>query len=123
MSARRDDGRWDVTSKLGTEAYDAVVVANGHHWSPNRPIWPGQLDGPVIHAHDYRTPTDPVDMTGKRVLVVGLGNSAVDIAAELAQRTVTKRLFVSARRGCLGATQDARRSPDRQDAAAVVDPA
>ncbi|QXQ05749.1 NAD(P)-binding domain-containing protein [Sphingosinicellaceae bacterium] len=97
--ARRDDGRWDVTSKLGTEAYDAVVVANGHHWSPNRPEWPGRFDGTVIHAHDYRTPTDPVDMTGKRVVVVGLGNSAVDIAAELAQRTVTERLFVSARRG------------------------
>jgi len=97
--ARRGDGRWDVTAKGETAAYDAVVVANGHHWNPNRPEWPGQFDGPVIHAHDYRTPTDPVDMTGKRVVVVGLGNSAVDIASELGQRTVTERLIVSARRG------------------------
>jgi len=97
--ARRADGRWDVTTKLGTEAYDAVVVANGHHWSPNRPEWPGQFDGTIIHAHDYRTPTDPVDMLGKRVVVVGLGNSAVDIASELSQRTVTAKLTVSTRRG------------------------
>lgn len=96
---RRDDGRWDVTAKGETAAYDAVVVANGHHWNPNRPDWPGSFDGPVIHAHDYRTPTDPVDMIGKRVVVVGLGNSAVDIASELSQRTVAAKLIVSARRG------------------------
>ena len=97
--ARRDDGRWDVTAAGETRAYDAVAVANGHHWSPNRPEWPGEFDGTVIHAHDYRTPSDPVEMTGKRVVVVGLGNSAVDIASELSQRTVAARLFVSARRG------------------------
>lgn len=96
----RDDRRWDVRLATGdTAAYDAVVVANGHHWSPNLPDYPGRFDGPLIHAHDYRTPFDPVDMIGKTVVVVGLGNSAVDIASELGQRTLAKRLFVSARRG------------------------
>ncbi|WP_310496027.1 NAD(P)-binding domain-containing protein [Sandarakinorhabdus sp.] len=96
---RRGDGGWDVTTRNGTSAYRAVVIANGHHWAPNRPAWPGRLDGPVIHAHDYKTPFDPFDMRGLRVLVVGMGNSAVDIASELGQRSLTERLMVSTRRG------------------------
>lgn len=96
---RRDDGRWDVTTRHGTRAYAAVVVANGHHWSPNRPVWDGRFDGAIIHAHDYRTPFAPLDLIGKRVLVVGLGNSAVDIASELGQRSITARCWVSTRRG------------------------
>jgi len=90
---------WDVTTRHGTKRYATVIVANGHHWSPNRPVWPGTFNGPVIHAHDYKTPFAPIDMIGKRVLVVGLGNSAVDIASELGQRSLTARLLVSTRRG------------------------
>ncbi len=97
---QRSDGRWDVTLSTGeTKIYDTVVVANGHHWSPNTPEFPGRFDGEQIHAHAYRTPFDPIDMRGKTVVVVGLGNSAVDIASELSQRPIAKKLFVSARRG------------------------
>lgn len=96
---RRDDGGWDVTTKHGTKRYAAVVVANGHHWSPNRPVWEGQFNGAIIHAHDYRTPFAPLNLIGKRVLVVGLGNSAVDIASELGQRSITEKCWVSTRRG------------------------
>lgn len=96
----RADGGWEVAASDGTRGrYRAVIVANGHHWSPNTPDYPGRFDGPMIHAHDYRTPTDPVDLMGKRVIVVGFGNSAVDIASELGQRTVTAKTFVSTRRG------------------------
>ena len=97
--ARRADGHWDVTTRHGTQAYQAVVVANGHHWSPNRPVWEGQFNGRIIHAHDYRTPFAPIDLIGKRVVVVGLGNSAVDIASELGQRSITEKCWVSTRRG------------------------
>ena len=98
-SRRAADG-WQVTTSDGaTRHYDVVVVANGHHWSPNLPEWPGHFDGPMIHSHQYRTPFAPVDMVGKRVVVVGLGNSAVDIASELSQRPIAARLFVAARRG------------------------
>ena len=97
--ARRPDGQWDVTTRHGTKTYGAVVVANGHHWSPNRPEWPGHFDGTIIHAHDYKTPFAPVNCIGRRVVVVGLGNSAVDIASELGQRSITEKLWVSARRG------------------------
>lgn len=97
---QRPDGRWDVMLSSGeTKTYDTVVVANGHHWSPNLPEFPGTFDGEQIHAHTYRTPFDPIDMRGKTVVVVGLGNSAVDIASELSQRPIARRLFVSARRG------------------------
>jgi hypothetical protein len=97
---RRGDGRWDVRLSTGeTKVYDTVVVANGHHWSPNLPEFPGRFDGVQLHAHDYRTPFDPVDMRDKNIVVVGLGNSAVDIASELSQRPIARNLWVAARRG------------------------
>ena len=98
-AVRRNGAHWDVTTPNGTKPYTHVVVANGHHWSPNRPVWPGTFTGTIIHAHDYKTPFAPVDTIGKRVLVVGLGNSAVDIASELGQRAIAEKLWVSTRRG------------------------
>ena len=98
--ARRADGRWDVKLSTGeAKTYDTVVVANGHHWSPNLPGYAGRFDGAQVHSHAYRTPFEPIEMIGKRVMVVGLGNSAVDIASELAQRPMAEKLFVSTRRG------------------------
>ncbi|HET8603248.1 MAG TPA: NAD(P)-binding domain-containing protein [Marmoricola sp.] len=83
------DGRWQVTVRPvgGGEPevhdYDQVIVANGHHWDPRwpEPAFPGSEDFPGVqmHAHHYRTP-DP--LVGKRVLVLGIGNSATDIAVE-----------------------------------------
>ncbi|MGB7406572.1 MAG: NAD(P)-binding domain-containing protein [Pacificimonas sp.] len=97
---RIDNDRWRLSLPNGeTEDYEVLVVANGHHWSPNTPDWPGQFDGSIIHSHQYRTPFEPIDMIGKRVVVVGLGNSAVDIASELSQRPMAEKLFVAARRG------------------------
>lgn len=66
-----------------TRHYDQVIVANGHHWDPRwpEPAFPGveTFPGEQIHAHHYRTP-EP--LVGKRVLVLGIGNSACDIAVE-----------------------------------------
>src|SRR3954447_10875099 len=63
--------------------YRDVVVANGHHWDPRwpEPAFPGadSFPGVQLHAHHYRTP-EP--LVGKRVLVLGIGNSACDIAVE-----------------------------------------
>jgi cation diffusion facilitator CzcD-associated flavoprotein CzcO len=97
---RRPGGGWDVTLSGGeTRGYDVLFVCNGHHWDPKIPDYPGHFDGPHFHAHDYRTPYDPVDLRGKRVVVVGMGNSAMDIASELSQRHVAAKLWVAARRG------------------------
>jgi cation diffusion facilitator CzcD-associated flavoprotein CzcO len=99
---READGRWSVTTSNGVTAYyDILLVANGHHWDPRwpEPAYPGHFNGHQIHSHSYNTPFDPIDMRDKRVLVVGAGNSAMDIASELAQRSIAKSLVVSMRHG------------------------
>jgi len=93
-------GGWRIETAAGESAeYRALVVASGHLTEPLLPDFPGHFDGPVIHARDYVDPTDPVDLHGKRVLVVGLGNSAVDIASELSRKGVADHVLLSARRG------------------------
>ena len=88
-----DDGTWDVTLSTGeTERYGAVVVCNGHHWSPRLPDFPGRFDGEELHAHHY---TVPEPFSGKRVLVVGIGNSACDIAIDLCR--IAERVVLSTR--------------------------
>jgi NADPH-dependent 2,4-dienoyl-CoA reductase/sulfur reductase-like enzyme len=81
---RGPDG-WLVTADGATERYDAVVVANGHNWDPRRPdpAYPGEFSGEQMHAHDYQ---DADVFAGRRVLVVGMGNSAVDIAVDASHR-------------------------------------
>lgn len=97
---RRAEGGWDVALSNGeTKHYDVLFVCNGHHWDPKIPDYPGIFDGPHFHAHDYRDPYDPVDLRGKTIVVVGMGNSAMDIASELSQRHVAGTLWVAARRG------------------------
>ena len=89
------DGGWQVTTEGGEPTtYDAVLVSNGHHWDPKLPDFRGRFDGRARHAHAYETPEG---LAGKNVLVVGIGNSGVDIACE-ACRVATKTLL-STRRG------------------------
>ncbi|WP_226016867.1 NAD(P)/FAD-dependent oxidoreductase [Novosphingobium sp. FKTRR1] len=97
---RQPGGGWEIALSSGeVRRYDALVVANGHHWAARIPEYPGHFDGAQIHSHAYRSPFEPVACVGKRVLVVGMGNSAMDIASELSQRPIAAKLFVSARRG------------------------
>jgi cation diffusion facilitator CzcD-associated flavoprotein CzcO len=96
--AERDDGFWVLTTQSGySERYDAVVVANGHNWDPRLPDpgYPGTFDGAQMHAHDYRTPEV---FQGRRVLVVGMGNSAMDIAVD-GSYTARGPVLLSARHG------------------------
>ncbi len=98
--ARPTGDGWEVTLSTGeTRTYTDLVVANGHHWSPRLPDYPGSFDGELIHSHDYVNPFEPIEMRGKRVIVVGMGNSAMDIASELSSRWMAAKLYVSARRG------------------------
>lgn len=97
---RTADGGWEVTLTTGeVRAYTDLVVANGHHWKPRLPDYPGHFDGVLMHSHAYVSPFEPVEMRGQRVIVVGMGNSAMDIASELSSPWVAKTLYVSARRG------------------------
>lgn len=90
-----DRHQWQVTLHSGeTRSYRAVVVANGHHWKPRMASFPGTFSGRQLHSHQYRTP-EP--FAGLRVLVIGIGNSAVDIAVDVCR--VAKRTVLSTRRG------------------------
>ena len=94
------EGGYAVTTESGAvEQFRAVIVANGHHWDPAYPdpAIPGPFSGRVMHAHDYVSPTEPHALAGKRVVVVGIGNSAVDIASELANADA--KVWLSVRRG------------------------
>jgi hypothetical protein len=96
------DGHWDVTTRGArggverTQRYAGLVVANGHHWSPKRPTYEGIEDfkGQVIHASAYK---DATQLRGRRVLVVGAGNTGCDIAVEAAQQAT--HCWHSTRRG------------------------
>jgi cation diffusion facilitator CzcD-associated flavoprotein CzcO len=97
------DGEWEVTAEGRdgngeTHRYRAVVVANGHHWDPRwpEPAFPGseQFEGEQIHVHHYR---EPEVLEGKRVLVLGIGNSATDIAVEASR--IAEKTFLAMRRG------------------------
>ena len=85
---------WMVTLDSGEQkTFSAVLVANGHLWDPRWPSFRGRFEGTAIHSHHYKT-ADPFE--GKRVLVVGIGNSAVDIAVDLCRRA--KSVHLSTRR-------------------------
>jgi dimethylaniline monooxygenase (N-oxide forming) len=87
-------GGWQVQLEGGeTRRYRAVLVANGHLWDPRWPEFPGRFDGDVIHSHHYRT-AEP--FRDKRVLVVGIGNSAVDIAVDVCRQA--RSTMISTRR-------------------------
>ncbi|MEU4050713.1 NAD(P)-binding domain-containing protein [Streptomyces olivaceus] len=104
VSVRQDaDGGWTVVSRDadGAEAsrrFEQVVVASGHHTDPALPDpLPAGADsftGTILHSLDYR---DGGDFDGRRVVVVGLGASAVDIAADLSRHA--EQTLLSVRRG------------------------
>ena len=90
--------RWRVTSRgpdgEHVDEVDAVVVANGHNWRPKVPEIPGTFSGTVMHSAEYKSAQV---LRGRRVLVVGAGNTGCDIAVEAAQQA--DRAWHSTRRG------------------------
>lgn len=97
-AAQRADGRWDITDQRGaTREFDLLVVGNGHHWDARYPDFPGEFTGETIHSHHYIDPHAPLNLTGKRILVVGIGNSAADITVELSSRTLQNKVTLSTR--------------------------
>lgn len=97
---RLDDGGWELETQRGeTRRFDLLVVGNGHHWDPRFARFPGEFTGETIHSHHYIDPRTPLDLTGKRILIVGIGNSAADIAVELSSRTLGNTVVISTRSG------------------------
>ncbi|WP_067899786.1 flavin-containing monooxygenase [Nocardia vaccinii] len=95
---RLPGGGWELDTQRGeTRRFDLLVVANGHHWDPRYPNFPGEFTGETMHAHHYVDPRTPMDFSDRRILVVGLGNSAADIAVELSSKALGNRLTLSTR--------------------------
>ncbi|NXT86496.1 FMO5 monooxygenase, partial [Anhinga rufa] len=104
--AKRPDfaatGQWEVVTesegKQEVDVFDAVLVCTGHHTEAHLPLntFPGleKFEGWYLHSRDYK---DMQSFWGKRVIVVGTGNSGTDIAVELSQ--AAKQVFLSTRRG------------------------
>lgn len=82
----RAGSEWRVTTSDGDRAADAVVVATGTMGRPRLPDPPPpglqRFAGEVLHVHDYR---GPAQLSGKRVVVVGVGTTAVDVACDAAE--------------------------------------
>jgi hypothetical protein len=77
------DESWRVTFDDGEQrTYKGIVVCNGHHWDRRLPHYPGRFTGTLIHSADYKQASQ---LRGKRVLVIGGGNSGCDIACEAAR--------------------------------------
>ena len=84
----RSENGWRLTTSDGSREAWAVVVATGYSSVPDLPAWPGrdEFTGMLLHSADYREPTA---YRGRKVLVVGAGNSAAEIAVQLVDAGAT----------------------------------
>jgi len=91
----RDGALWRVTTAAGEESlHQSVIVCTGAQWHPNIPEVPGTFAGEVRHSQSFRSASE---FAGKRVLIVGGGNSACDIACDAARTAASAS--ISMRRG------------------------
>jgi hypothetical protein len=93
--ATRTPAGWRVETTDGkAQEYSALICATGTNWHPVMPTYPGTFTGEMRHSNTYRSISE---FAGKRVLVVGAGNSGVDIACDAAQGAALAA--ISMRRG------------------------
>ncbi|MGW0039204.1 flavin-containing monooxygenase [Gordonia sp. NPDC003376] len=95
-AVRDADGNWTVTAGGTERIYRALIAAPGVTWHASSPTLPGQetFTGEIRHSSTYKSPTE---FAGRRVVVVGAGNSGVDIASDAAANA--DAAFLSVRRG------------------------
>lgn len=95
---QESDKRWKIiyTDEQGQheELFDYLMIANGHHWDPKLPEYPGHFSGQILHSHQYKK---AAPFKNQRVLVVGGGNSACDISVEISR--ISPKTCISVRRG------------------------
>lgn len=95
---RKGEDSWEITIEQDgvskTEGFTDLVVCNGHHWQPIMPQYQGTFTGKFLHSHHFKK-AEP--FRGKKVLVIGGGNSACDVAVETSR--VSSKTAISWRRG------------------------
>jgi hypothetical protein len=83
MALPLSDSSWELELASGEKRiYKGLLVCNGHHWDKKYPSYQGNFSGEFLHSKDYKSPEQ---LAGKRVLVIGGGNSACDLASEAAR--------------------------------------
>uniref|UniRef100_A0A8C9DMG7 Flavin-containing monooxygenase n=1 Tax=Prolemur simus TaxID=1328070 RepID=A0A8C9DMG7_PROSS len=95
-------GQWEVVTesagKKEMDVFDGVMVCTGHHTTAHLPLesFPGinKFKGQYLHSRDYK---NPEGFAGKRVIIIGIGNSGGDLAVEIS--CTAKQVFLSTRRG------------------------
>ncbi len=87
-----ENDRWQIEVNDQVTEYDYVLIANGHHNKPNHPEFKSDFKGKYLHAHDYKNNRG---FEGKKVLVVGAGNSGCDCAVEISR--VAEHVSISMR--------------------------
>nr|XP_042707065.1 flavin-containing monooxygenase 5-like [Chrysemys picta bellii] len=95
-------GQWDIVTetagKQESAIFDGVMVCTGHHTNAHLPLdsFPGieKFKGRYFHSRDYKKPQE---FSGKRVIVIGIGNSGTDLAVELSH--TADQVFLSTRQG------------------------
>ena len=91
-----DNWRVSYHDEIGNEKsenFEYVMVANGHHNVPKYPSYPGNYTGTFLHSHDFKYLKE--EWRNKRILVIGAGNSACDIAVEASR--ISKTVHMSMR--------------------------
>jgi len=101
MRVSNKNNRWEVIyendKNVFTEYYDAVIICSGKYHIPNYPSYNmDKYKGRVMHSVSYK---NNVDLINKKLLIVGIGNSAMDIGVDVAQ--VTSECYISHRRKTL----------------------
>ena len=101
-----ESNTWQVQLDDGSSReYASVVVASGQYTHPRLPhhSYHGHFNGDRIHIQEYMDTREPIDLRDKTVLVVGLGSSAAEIAAEVSDPNTplgcAKSTLLSARSG------------------------
>lgn len=92
------DGGWNLTAAgpdgLSTRWYAGVILANGTLAEPNAPGFAGEFSGEIMHTSAYKS---AAQLDGKRVLIIGAGNSGCDIAVDAVHHAAS--VDMSVRRG------------------------
>lgn len=95
---RPGEKNWEITTEkdgvIQIETFTHLVVCNGHHWKPRYPEYPGTFSGEFLHSHNFKK---AAPFAGKKVLVIGGGNSACDVAVETSR--ISAMTAISWRRG------------------------
>jgi cation diffusion facilitator CzcD-associated flavoprotein CzcO len=90
-----EGGGWTVSFADGAERrFAGLITAVGCEWRPYLPAIPGAFEGELLHSRDYKHPRQ---FEGRRVLIVGGGNSGCDIACDASRSA--DRALISLRRG------------------------